>query len=181
MAKFLSESGLSTLWGRIGTYFVRKETGTVASPESITGVKQFTNGFLVNSGASFTSTDRAIPFSAEGNNQLIQYSDAGLVYNPSLKVLKVNNSEVLTAGSLTSSTYVDTIPTSGSTKLISSGGMYSVLEELEDTVATSENALNNRVTILENAIASDDIATIQEIDALFASSSGSNYDSVGSM
>ena len=44
---------------------------------------------------------------------------------------------------------VDTVPTSGSTNLITSGGMYSVLEELEDTVAASENSLNTRLLAIE--------------------------------
>ena len=44
---------------------------------------------------------------------------------------------------------VDTVPTSGSTNLITSGGMYSVLEELEDTVAASENSLNTRLSAIE--------------------------------
>ena len=48
---------------------------------------------------------------------------------------------------------VDSTPTANSTNPISSGGMYSVLEEIEDTVAASENALNTRVTTLEeNAV-----------------------------
>ena len=97
MAKFLSETGLTTLWGRIDSLFVRKASGTTSSAAEITGVKKFTNGFLVNSGSSWTSSDRAIPFSANGNNQLIQYSDAGLTYNPNTKVLKVNSAAVLTA------------------------------------------------------------------------------------
>lgn len=97
MAKFLSETGLTTLWGRIDSLFVRKASGTASSADEITGVKKFTNGFLVNSGSSWTSSDRAIPFSASGNNQLIQYSDAGLTYNPNTKVLKVNSAAVLTA------------------------------------------------------------------------------------
>ena len=50
-------------------------------------------------------------------------------------------------------TSVDSVPTANSTNPISSGGMYSVLEEIEDTVAASENALNTRVTTLEeNAV-----------------------------
>lgn len=41
-------------------------------------------------------------------------------------------------------------PTANSTSPISAGGVYSALEEIEDTVAASENALNTRVTTLEN-------------------------------
>ncbi len=76
MAKFLSETGLSTVWSKIDTYFLRK-------------------------------TD------------------------------------------FNSSTYADTVPTQNSSKLITSGGMYNVLEELEDVVAASENSLNNRLSTIE--------------------------------
>ena len=41
-------------------------------------------------------------------------------------------------------------PAANSTSPISAGGVYSALEEIEDTVAASENALNTRVTTLEN-------------------------------
>ena len=41
-------------------------------------------------------------------------------------------------------------PSANSTSPISAGGVYSALEEIEDTVAASENALNTRVTTLEN-------------------------------
>lgn len=54
------------------------------------------------------------------------------------------------AGNYNSSTYADTTPTQNSTKLITSGGMYAVLDEIESTVAASEDALNTRVTTLEN-------------------------------
>ena len=95
MAKYLDETGLGTLWGRIDNYFLRKSGG------NITG--------------SLTISDNA----------------------------------VLHAGNYNSSTYADTIPTLNSTKLITSGGMYSVIEEIEDVVAASENSLNNRVSTLE--------------------------------
>ena len=86
MAKYLDETGLGTLWGRIDNYFLRKSGG------NITG--------------SLTISDNA----------------------------------VLHAGNYNSSTYADTVPTLNSTKLITSGGMYSVIEEIEDVVAASENS-----------------------------------------
>lgn len=54
------------------------------------------------------------------------------------------------AGNYNSSTYADTTPTQNSTKLITSGGIYSALDEIESVVAASEDALNTRVTTLEN-------------------------------
>ena len=95
MAKYLDETGLGTLWGRIDNYFLRKSGG------NITG--------------SLTISDNA----------------------------------VLHAGNYNSSTYADTVPTLNSTKLITSGGMYSVIEEIEDVVAASENSLNTRISTLE--------------------------------
>ena len=58
--------------------------------------------------------------------------------------------QVLTAANYNSSTYADTTPTQNSTKLITSGGIYSALDEIESVVAASEDALNTRVTTLEN-------------------------------
>ena len=54
------------------------------------------------------------------------------------------------AGNYNSSTYADTTPTQNSTKLITSGGMYAVLDEIESTIAASEDALDTRITTLEN-------------------------------
>ncbi len=54
------------------------------------------------------------------------------------------------AGNYNSSTYADTTPTQNSTKLITSGGMYTVLDEIESTIAASEDALDTRITTLEN-------------------------------
>lgn len=59
-------------------------------------------------------------------------------------------SNVLTGSNYNSSTYADTTPTQNSTKLITSGGIYSALDEIESVVAASEDALNTRVTTLEN-------------------------------
>ena len=55
------------------------------------------------------------------------------------------------------------VPTANSTSPISAGGVYSALEEIEDTVAASENALNTRVTTLENNTVSGSGLTADKI------------------
>ncbi len=60
--------------------------------ETITGLKTFTNGLILNTGTSWTNTDRAIPFSKSGDPETIQYvydnATKGLTFNPNTGELK---------------------------------------------------------------------------------------------
>jgi hypothetical protein len=60
--------------------------------ETITGLKTFTNGLILNTETSWTNTDRAIPFSKSGDPNTIQYvydnATKGLTFNPNTGELK---------------------------------------------------------------------------------------------
>ena len=62
------------------------------SDQTISGVKTFSTGFNMNTGSSWTNSDRTIPFGASGNATRIQYvsnsSTKGLTFNPSTGELK---------------------------------------------------------------------------------------------
>ena len=64
----------------------------ITGDETITGLKTFTNGLILNDGTSWTSTDRAIPFSKSGEPKTIQYvydnATKGLTFNPNTGELK---------------------------------------------------------------------------------------------
>ncbi len=90
----------------------------ITSAQTISGVKTFSNGLNFNTGSSWTNSDRTIPFSADGANTTIRYtndnSNTGLTYNPSTGAIKAGSfikrngtsSQFLKAdGSVDSNTY----------------------------------------------------------------------------
>ena len=64
----------------------------LSSAQTISGVKTFSNGFNMNTGTSWTSSDRTIPFGANGDAKKIQYvsndANKGLTFNPNTGALK---------------------------------------------------------------------------------------------
>jgi hypothetical protein len=67
----------------------------LAGAETISGVKTFSNGLKLTTADSWSSSDRTIPFSANGANDTIQYVNAnantGLTYNPNTGALKAKS------------------------------------------------------------------------------------------
>ena len=123
MASYLDYTGLTQLWDKIKALVSGKADDDKvvhkASAETVSGVKTFSSGFKLNTASSWTSSDRTIPFGANGDASTIQYqySDAnkGLTYNPNTGALKAGSfvkrngtsSQFLKAdGSVDSNTYV---------------------------------------------------------------------------
>ena len=92
---------------------------TVATAQTITAKHTFSNGFVLNTASSWTSSDRSIPFSADGDATNIRYyytdSNKGLTFNPNTGELKAakftkrggTSSQFLKAdGSVDSSSYI---------------------------------------------------------------------------
>ena len=66
-----------------------------ANAETITGVKTFSVGAKLQTATSWTSSDRAIPFSQDSDKTIIQYtnvdSSKGLTFNPNTGALKAKS------------------------------------------------------------------------------------------
>ena len=130
--------------------YVKLSPGTVEQTIS-SGISTAVNGVinLYRSNGNYVSY---IGFSNKQNNAqtllgLIGFTNAGVF---SYRKPDGTTYTVLHSGNYNDSAYADTVPTENSTKLITSGGMYAVLDEIESTLAASEDALNTRVTTLEN-------------------------------
>lgn len=91
-------------------------------------------------------------FSNKQNNTQTMLGQIGFTAAGVLSYKTANNTtySILHGGNYNTSSFADTTPTENSTKLITSGGIYSALDEIESVVAASEDALNTRVTALEN-------------------------------
>lgn len=92
---------------------------SIATANTITAKHTFSNGILLNTASSWTSSDRAIAFSADGEDANIRYystdSSKGLTFNPNTGELKAakftrrggTSSQFLKAdGSVDSSSYI---------------------------------------------------------------------------
>jgi hypothetical protein len=92
---------------------------SIATANTITAKHTFSNGILLNTASSWTSSDRAIAFSADGEDANIRYyntdSNKGLTFNPNTGELKAakftrrggTSSQFLKAdGSVDSSSYI---------------------------------------------------------------------------
>lgn len=120
MNKYLDLSGLSYFWDKIKLYISDKldKVVTTDTDQTISGIKTFSNGLKLNTGSSWSNTDRTIPFSANGVPTQVRYindnSSKGLTYNPSTGAVKAGSfikrngtsSQFLKAdGSVDSNTY----------------------------------------------------------------------------
>lgn len=97
MNKYLDLNGLSYFWDKIKLYISDKldKVVTTDTDQTISGIKTFSNGLKLNTGSSWSNTDRTIPFSANGVPTQVRYindnSSKGLTYNPSTGALKVGS------------------------------------------------------------------------------------------
>lgn len=169
MAKFLSEAGLTTVWGRIDSLFLRKAGGDVTGTLNLYSASGDSPALVFRRGTLTDTLDDWRVFNTAGNLKFQRTSGSTtnwqdyVVFTPTAGTVTINGNTVLHSGNYNSSTYADTVPTQNSTKLITSGGMYSVIEEIEDVVAASENSLNDRLTTLEGSVVTGSGLTADKI------------------
>ena len=169
MAKFLSETGLATVWGRIDSLFLRKAGGDVTGTLNLYSASGDSPALVFRRGTLTDTLDDWRVFNTAGNLKFQRTSGSTtnwqdyVVFTPTAGTVTINGNTVLHSGNYNSSTYADTVPTQNSTKFVTSGGIYSVIEGLGNLIEASESGLDGRLTTLEGSVVTGSGLTADKI------------------